>query len=48
MKTTIINFNTIEYAAALAGAAQAGVSTVEEYLKELMRKRAKELADGQR
>ena len=48
MKTTFIRFNTIEYAAALSGAASAGVSTVEEYLKQLMRKHAKEIANGQR
>ena len=48
MKTTVIQFNTVEYAAALAGAAQSGVTTVEEYIRELMRKQARELTDGGR
>lgn len=48
MKTVVINFNTVEYAAALAGAAQSGVSRVEEYIKELMRSRARELTDERR
>ena len=45
MKTLVIQFNTVEYAAALAGAAQSGVSRVEEYIKELMRKQAMEIAN---